>query len=84
MGIVPDSEPHVQTMDLSTAWNREEIDADAAGMIVLHVRVSRANIDDIESAVYVLASQVVKVETRYSESGKPLGATVETSGGQRI
>jgi len=55
-----------------------------AGLIVLHVKVARPNIEDIESAVYVLASQVVKVETRYSESGKPLGATVETSGGHRV
>lgn len=69
---------------LSEAWPREKIDADTAGLIVLHVTVRRPEIKAIESAVYVRADRVTSVETRYSERCEPIGANVEMMGGQRV
>lgn len=74
-------------MNISTLPSRPpsvQIDADTAGLIVVHTRVMRTDQPDIESAVYVRADQVVSIEMRYSESSKPLGATLELAGGKRV
>ena len=84
-----DSSPAVQTLaDLSTAWKREHVDADTAGLIVLHVKRSPSGDhpdvpSSIEIPVYVLASQIVSVEPSVKANGTLGGANVQVDGGSR-
>lgn len=76
--------PDVQTVDLSSAWNRQQVDADTAGMIVLHAKRSPGDGQPaVEIPVYVLAASVATVEPSIKLDGTTGGAIIEVDGGSR-